>query len=277
MSRRKKRIEQQEPSVKSIVRQQKRDEKEARRIKRNEKRAKFFKRLTQITMVILLIVGVYYFDQSKYSRIRSMSVSGNEVYSSEALLKPFNIKENDRIVTTFYKSFTHRSKLPGIAKQSLKLYYTKGKINLTVEEYPVVAVIQGKDTQYLLSDNSLVQSKENISKAVPVLSNMDGKFLKDNPDFADKLSRIDPSTSNSISEVELVEDPLEDVYFKFTMNHGYFVYTSTRNILLMDYYPDIVSGIQAGSNKDNRCIYFLDYGLTEDKQSAVSKPCEPKE
>ncbi len=248
-----------------------------KRIKRRIKRKRLLKRLSRLVIIILVIVGLYLFDQSKYSRVRSIEVEGNNVLSETVLLESLDLKENDRLLKAFFKKLTLKSKIPGVAKQSLKLYYTKGLINLTVEEYPVVAMLSDAPKRYLLSDNHVLESNENLDNPVPILKKFNTEIFEKYPEFSEKLSKIDQSSFNSISEIELVDEPLEKIYFKFTMNHGYFVFTNLDNLLLMDYYPDIVSGIQKGDKKDNRCIYFLDYGHTDENQSAVAKPCEKDE
>lgn len=248
-----------------------------KRLKARAKRKRIFKRLIRMLILILVVISLYFIDKSNYSRIREIEVDGNEVISEEILLENLNLKENDRLIKALIKKYTLKNEALGVANQSLKLYYTKGLINLTVEEYPVVAIIEGKQKEYLLSNNHLIKSNQKISKSVPVLKNFNEKIFDDYPEFSDKLSKIDPSSFNSISEIQIIEEPLEDIYFKITMNHGYFVYSNLKNLLLMDYYPDIVSGIQQGDKKDNRCIYFLDYGHTDGNQSAVAKPCEQEE
>ena len=135
-------------------------------------------------------------------------------------------------------------------------------------------VLKTGDTLLLLADNAFIENDTFKTGSVPKLVGFDTSTLENNPSFADKLMKMDTSSFNSISEIHLIEEPLEDIYFKLIMNNGYFVFTNLDNILLMDYYPDIVSGIQTGSKPDNRCIFFLDYGHTPDSQSAVSRPCE---
>lgn len=273
MNRRSKRIVEQEPSVNTIVKKEKLRKKLEKRNRRKAKISRLFKIVFRLTIIVLVALSVYYFDQSKYSRVRLIKVSGNQVLSDEILLEPLKIKEGDRLLTTFFKSLSLKDNVPGVAKQTLKLYYTKGQINLTVEEYPVVAQLPSDKPQYLLADNSIVSSEKSLIDAVPLLINIDEDTLKENPLFAQKLEAIDSSTRNSISEIERIDEPLEDLYFKFTMNHGYFVFTNVKSISMMDYYPDIVSGIQSGNKKDNRCIYLLDYQHTDENQSAVAKPC----
>lgn len=276
MSRRQRKIQEDVPSPNTIIENNKKRDLAIKRIKKRRRRRLILSRLIKLTVVLALITGVYFFDQSKYSRIRKINVSGNQAFSEAELLKDVKINENDRIVSTFFKTFTMKRKAPGIAKRSLKLYYTKGYINLTVEEYPVVGIIEGKKPQYLLADNTRINASQKLEHTVPALKNISSETLDKYPEFADKLSRIDASASNSISEIEKVDEPLEEIYFKFTMNHGYFVYSNLKNILLMDYYPEILSGITSQDN-NNKCIYFLDYGHTDDNQSAIARPCTTEE
>src|SRR5699024_2274753 len=132
--------------------------------------------LIRILILILVVISFYFIDKSTYSRIREIEVDGNEVISEEILLENLNLKENDRLIKALIKKYTLKNEALGVANQSLKLYYTKGLINLTVEEYPVVAIIEGKQKEYLLSNNHLIKSNQKISRSVPVLKNFNEKI-----------------------------------------------------------------------------------------------------
>lgn len=250
------------------------DIKKERKEKRRRMRIKFLKRLLLFVLVILMGLGLYWFDQSSYSKIREIEVKGTENIPKETLLSQISLKEDDRLISGTYYKYFNQDNLPGVANKSLKLYYTKGLITLTVQEYPVVGYINEPNTKLLFSDNALIENDSYRAGSVPRLVGFNEKIIEDNPSFSDKLRKMDTSSFNSISEIHLIEEPLEDIYFKLIMNNGYFVFTNLDNILLMDYYSDIVSGIQSGNKPENRCIFFLDYGHTPENQSAVSRPCE---
>lgn len=245
-----------------------------RKEQRRNRRRKFFKRLLMMMFIIVLGVGLYFFDQSEYSKVREIEVKGQKHLPVSYILDNLDINENDRLVEAAFKKYFNKPIMPGVANNNLKLYYTKGLISLTVQEYPVVGYIQDNNKQVLFSDNTLVENPNFMGSDVPKLVNFKSGDLETHPDFADKLSRMETSSFNSISEIHIVEEPLEDIYFKLIMNNGYFVFTNLKNLLLMDYYSDIVSGIQTGNTPENRCIYFLDYGHTPDNQSAVARPCD---
>lgn len=270
MSRRRNVAQEDETSVKNI---QKKIRMENRRKRRNRIK-RIARRVLTLTLIASLIFAVYAFDKSKYSRIREIEIKGNEAISDAVILENLKIKKNDRIIKGLFYKLTGQDIGNGVANSSIKLYYTKGLLSLTVEEYPVVATLRGeKGNKYLFSDNYLGKADNEIYSSAPILTNFDEKLLTEHPKFSEKLSKIKTSTFNSISEITVVDEPLEDIYFKITMNNGYFVFTNLTNLLLMDYYPDIVSGIQQGDKKDNRCIYFLDYGHTDENQSAIARPC----
>lgn len=266
-------IKKEEVSQVELIKRRIREEKrQKQRIKRKRRLKHFF----QLILIVSLVFGVYKFDQSKYSRIRKIEIEGNHVISKETLIEALDLKENERLIKAMLKKLTMRNKLDGVAKQHLKLYYTKGLINLTVEEFPAIAYIDGQEKGYLLADNALITNGHKLNQSVPILKNFTLETFTNFPQFADKLSRVDSSSFNSISEIEVIEKPLEEIYFRITMNNGFYVHTNLNNLLLLDYYPDIVSGILKGDKKENRCIYFLDYGHTDENQSALStpEPCE---
>ncbi|NLC64253.1 MAG: hypothetical protein GX753_01120 [Erysipelothrix sp.] len=248
--------------------------KQKRRLERKKRRHRILKRIFTLIVVVSVIVGLYLFDQSEYSKIKNIEIKGNKNIPTEYLLENFELNEGDRLINGLWTQVFGSYKAPGVANSKLNMYYTKGNITLTVEEFPVVAYISGKHTKILLSDNALLSNSAYTSNLVPRLVGFTDEMIHQYPDFSDKLSRMDNASFNSISEIHIMNEPLEDIYFKLIMNNGYFVYTNVDNLLLMNYYSEIVSGIQTGNKPENRCIYFLDYGHTPDNQSAISKPCE---
>lgn len=267
MSRRRKIVKSVDPvrKIKSQIESEK-------KIKRKKIRKRKLKRLVKVILIILIGVLIYWFDQSPYSRVRSINVKGNVHISDEVIIEKSKLKENNRLVKALGYKMTQKNKVPGVENVSVKLYYTKGQITLVVKEYPVVGYLDGP--KLLFSNNDLVDVKSVNDNYIPKLVGIDAKMIKKFPEFSDKLSRMDESSLNSISEIHRIDEPLEEIYFKLIMNNGYFVFTNLDNLLLMDYYSEIVSGIQKGNKPDNRCIYFLDHGHTPDNQSAVAKPCE---
>lgn len=267
MSRRRKPIESVDPveKIKSQIESEK-------KIIRKRIRKRKFKRLVKVFIIILIGVFVYWFDQSPYSRIRTINVKGNVHIPDEVIIEKSKLKENDRLIKALGYKIFQKNKVPGVENVSVKLYYTKGQITLSVKEYMVVGYLEGP--KLLFSNNDLVDVKGVNDNYIPKLVGIDKKTIKNFPEFSDKLSRMDESSLNSISEIHRIDEPLEEIYFKLIMNNGYFVFTNLDNLLLMDYYSEIVSGIQKGNKPDNRCIYFLDHGHTPDNQSAVAKPCE---
>lgn len=245
-----------------------------KKLKRKKRRRRNFKRFILILIFAGIIGGGVWFDRSPYSRIKAINVDGNVYHSNEEIIEAVGLKENDRLVSALLKKVKKGTKIPGVAKIDVKLYYTKGLVTLSVQEYPVVGLLKNKEPMLLFKDNSLINSEKLDNMSVPYLYGFNGEIIEKFPKFSDKLSRMDVSSYNSISEIHIVEEPLEEIYFKLIMNNGYFVFTNLDNLLLMDYYAEIVSGIQNGDKPDNRCIYFLDYGRTDDNQSAVAKPCK---
>lgn len=238
---------------------------------RKERRKHFFKRLFLILFVIGIGVGLFIFDQSDMSKLKDIQVVGNEYIDRQVIIDAYGFKEKERLISSFYKQMFKEPDIKGVANVGIKLYYTKGLITLTVKESPLVAYSYDSGHKVLLKDNSYIDTNHIDVKEVPLLVGFTQEIITNNPKFSDKLSRMSEVAFNGISEIHIEKEPLEDIYFKLFMNNGYFVYTNLDNLLLMDYYPEIISKLD---NEDNRCIYFLDEGRTDENQSAVAKKCE---
>ncbi|HZJ86825.1 MAG TPA: hypothetical protein VFC75_01245, partial [Erysipelothrix sp.] len=127
--------------------------------KKRQQKARIKKVMKRVfSLILILIIGalILLFDRSKYSRIREVHIRGNTVVSKKTIAKHVRLKENDRLIKGFFKSLTTNAKVDGVANIKLKMYYTKGLVEVEVEEYPVVAIINGKKKGYLMSDNVVV-------------------------------------------------------------------------------------------------------------------------
>lgn len=248
--------------------------KRQKKLRKQRRRRRRLKRLFLFLIVVGLVAAGVWFDQSEYSRVRSIKVSGNAYFNDQEIMDMIDVKVMDRLVMVRTNKLKQAlSKQPGIANVSVKVYYTKGIITLTVEENPVVAY-EDKNVPVILFGDGYQKEYNGDVESLPLLVGFTQDIINDNPNFADKLSRMLKASYNGISEIHVHPDKLESLYLKLIMNNGFFVFTSVDNLLLMNYYAEIVSGIQSGTQPDNRCIYFLDYGNTPNNQSAISKPCE---
>ena len=82
MSRRRKIVESVDPvrKIKSQIESEK-------KIKRKKIRKRKLKRLVKVILIILIGVLIYRFDQSPYSRVRSINVKGTCIFLMKLLLK----------------------------------------------------------------------------------------------------------------------------------------------------------------------------------------------
>lgn len=257
---------------KSPVRKIQDDIKETKKHKRKTRFKKIFKRMLVLIFFVSLGFGIYSFDQSPYSKISLIEIEGNTTLSDEFIKEELNLYENDRLAKALYYKFKNKTETEHLAKHSIKMYYTKGKVTLTVEEFPIIGKIPGKKEKLVYSNNKVVTIENKSYPAVFTLTNFTEEILEKYPKFVENLNKVDKASFNSISEIKIIPEPLENLYFQFTMNNGYYVFTNVNNIQLLNHYSDIVSNLE----EENRCIYFLDYGHTEETQSAVAKPCDFK-
>lgn len=272
MSRRRIPKEQIDPSLSQI----KLDIERKRKLRKKRRRKIILRRVTLLFSLLGIIVAFVLFDRSSISRVREVSVQGNHYITQEEILEKAKVEVGDRLLFTHSFILNNRtSHIQGVANTDVKVYYTKGLVTLIVEESPVVGYQQNESGMLLLfADNYQKQVNELKQINFPLLIGFNDDLLSNNPKFSSRLAKIEKTAFNSISEIHVETNDLESLYLKFVMNNGFYVYTSVDNLMLLDNYAEIVSGVLNGDKPNNRCIYFTDYGNTPDTQIAVSKPCE---
>ncbi|QIK57488.1 hypothetical protein G7059_06345 [Erysipelothrix sp. HDW6A] len=243
--------------------------------KKNERRRKrriVYRRLFKILIIVAIITGMYYFDKSDMTRIRQVRITGNSTVPESEIVEKLNLHVGKRLIT--HLPFTLNSKassLIGVDTIDTSIYYRQGIVNVVIHEKKVVGYTRGEVTQLLYEDGSkreVTPDTLHSINGVPLFIGLKEELL--NKDNLNIFAKLDSEVLYSISEVHSTPSKYDETLLKLVMNNNYYVFSRIKDLPLLKDYASIIER----APKENRCIYFLEYGPNEDSQTVNTGPCE---
>ena len=230
------------------------------------------KRMNRFMVVLFLFAftlvssfGLYSYFTSPLSSIHAVLISGNQIYSDEAILKRSGIAYDDWFLAVNAASL--RKLLvedPLIRDVDVRL--TKNnEIVIQVSENKVTAIWmdQGK---IVLADGSLLEMQVDYAKAWLFSPGIYG--YEDEGSVTVLIAALNGLTASSlgnVSEIHRHPPSYDENYVKVIMQDGNRVYTGLSTLDMLEEYPRIVNAL----NTANSCIFF-----DEMTRTAFSQPCE---
>lgn len=252
---------------------------EERKLKKKEarkrKRMRFYRFFAKLTIFALICYGVYLFDSSDVSRVRTLKVSGNHILSDEEILSALNLEPNDRIVFThsLIKEMKGR-KIEGIESIDVNVLYTKGYVSVKVEEMKPVAYQKSDVLTLWFKDGSskvLDQSQSGLVIGLPLLVDFSADTIDNR--MLDALGKMEEEAFSALSEIHLKPEAYDPLAMKLYMNNKYLVYVSIETLPMMYMYATLLSGADEGKN----CIDLNEYGPDDESVIANIRACSENE
>ena len=245
--------------------------KHQRRIKRNRFIWNFFK----VSLVILLIFGIYAFDASNTSRIRTLEISGNTTLSDQEIMDALKIEKGDRLA--FTHSFVKESKAkknPGLESIDVNVYYTKGYVSVDVHEVPAVAYQSEGGLKLYYADGyskDLDENQSNLVLGLPILVGYTEDTISKM--MLQYLGELVFEAFSAISEIHHNPQTYDPLAMKLYMNDQYLVYANVETLPMMYMYATLLSSASDG----NKCIELNEYGPDEDSSTVTIRACTTDE
>lgn len=204
---------------------------------------------------VVLLVGYFLSD---FSRVKAISVEGNDVYS-----KDYIVSESGLTLDTIYYLFSPKYVAYKIGKNDLvkSVNVTREGENIvliTIKEKTVVASYQKDDLMYLLDDGSSIsvtQSNLGYMAKVPFIVG-----LENNEELLEKLAKNLGKINEEVLEMmsEIVWYPLsyDETQLQINMIDQNYVYVTVNDIDMINDYRKIASTL----NDSGQCVYFESAG-----------------
>lgn len=202
--------------------------KQKRRKKINYK-ALFFL-ICPIVIIVFIVIHI-----TNY-KVQNIYIEGNEFISDQQIIDIAELSNYPKVIKLNKKKIKDNLiKNEYISNAKINYSNFGREISIKIEENIPVIYYQYDET-YILSDGSYVKDKYSL----PVLINQTpDNILKK---LVKKLSTIDRSTLNRISEIRYYPSNVDEELFLLTMNDGNYVYINFYNFNKLNNYVDVIKG-----------------------------------
>lgn len=211
--------------------------------KKQEKKKKRKRRILALGLIVVLIVAFFISD---FSKIQTITVTGNEKVSTEEIIAASKIKVHEDF--TFFvdlseaKEAIEDTSLIKSATVSKNLF---GDVTIKVVEADPIGQATINGVLHVISQNGRVIKDEtgslvNFVQRCPQISGFDEKRFKE---FSSEFAKLPTQVINQISDVHYAPENLVDTRCEFIMDDGkilYVLYDDMASQLANDNYSLIM-------------------------------------
>ncbi len=242
---------------------------------RKKKRKVRWRRVKILVSFTLLIVGTFYFA-SDYSKVKSLSISGNTYYSDEDILKMAKLSYRTRYVIMPKFLITWNLEQHELIDSVDVIKNWQGAIQLEIHEKKILGSIRDeKGNAYIIVCNQekepfekIAVDKEHLSVLAnyPVLGDFDDENMQKLADaFNVKKREVSEDYIAMISEIQPYKRSYDAHMVKLVMQDGNTLYSSYDGIPLLNDYKQVLRS----SGKSHVCME-----LDETNASIYEQPCQ---
>ncbi|TMU87871.1 FtsQ-type POTRA domain-containing protein [Bacillus sp. BHET2] len=211
------------------------------KLKQHRKKKANRRLLFLLSLFLLMILSVVYF-QSPLSHVKEVTVHGNELVSSKAVLQKSGINNGMNVWSVNKEKTVNQLKeLPEVKNATVKLSFPNS-YEVTIQEYSKKAYLSKGNKFFVILENGKVLDKgtESIPVDAPLLRGFeeDKVLLK----MVKELGELPKEVQHLISEINLVPKKTDQYHLTLFMNDGFEVSATIRSFSeKMVHYPSIVS------------------------------------
>jgi cell division protein FtsQ len=246
---------------------------------KHQRRKKANRRLIMLlALFFILIAGVIYF-QSPLSKVKVITVSGNESYSYEHIVEKSGLSHESNVWKISKGEVEEELEKIQEIKQATVNVKFPNNVAIELEEYSRLAYIsKGKNFYPVLENGNILGEKQidEIPVNAPILIGFkEGKVLDE---MIASLEELPEVVINSISEIHSQPLKTDKYLVKLYMNDGFEVNATLRTFSeKMTHYPSIVSQLDT-SKKGVIDLevgsYFKAYEAEEAEEVEIEKESE---
>lgn len=210
---------------------------------KEQRRRKANRRLILLLFLFFTMIVLIAYTQSPLSHIKNISVTGNELYSSNEIIKQSGLSSNTNIWEVRKSTLSSKlQQLPEINKTNVKLKWPNS-VEIQIKEHRRIAYLKKDNGFYPVMENGhIIMDKETdgIPANSPILFDFKkGKALNE---LVSGLEALPIEILNSISEIHYTPKKADKFHISLFMNDGFEVSATLRTFSeKMVHYPSIIS------------------------------------
>lgn len=210
---------------------------------KQQRRRKVNRRIILLLSLFFSLIVIVAYIQSPLSRIKNISVKGNEFFSASEIIKSSGISLNMNIWKVNKKEVS--AKLEGLPeiKQAVTTIIWPNSLEIQVTEYKKIAYLKLNSAYCPILENGSILMNQKTGEApinAPILIGFkEGSVLND---FLIEMKKLPAMVLNSISEVHYEPTSTDPEHIVLYMNDGFEVSAVINSFSeKMSQYPSIIS------------------------------------
>jgi len=210
---------------------------------KEQRRRKANRRLVLLLILFFTMIAIIAYSQSPLSRIKTIHVNGNEVYSDAELIRASGVSKKTNIWKVKKSDVASKlQQLSEIKKAEINIHWPN-TIDIEVKEHKRVAYLKQDKTYLPVMENGEILN-DRKTKIIPVNSPIlfefkEGKVLNL---MVKELENLPSEIVNSISEIHYFPKKTDQYHISLFMNDGFEVSATLRSFSeKMVHYPSIMS------------------------------------
>jgi cell division protein FtsQ len=210
---------------------------------KEQRRRKANKRLVLLLFLFFTMIIIVAYSQSSLSHVKTISIKGNGIYSTDELIRQSGITNNTNIWKVRKKDVSSRlQQFSEIKKVEVKIHWPN-TISIRVKEHKRIAYLNQENNYFPVMENGKILKNRQASMIPansPILFEFkEGAALNE---MVKELENLPSEILNSISEIHYSPKKSDLYHISLFMNDGFEVSATLRSFSeKMVYYPSIIS------------------------------------
>jgi cell division protein FtsQ len=210
---------------------------------KEQRRRKANRRLVLLLILFFTMIVVIAYSQSPLSQVKTITITGNEVYSAEELINQSGLSNNTNIWKIKNGNIASKLlQLSEIKKADVKIRWPNTVI-IQVKEHKRIAYIkQGNNFSPVMENGKILKQRQasKIPVNSPILFDFkEGAVLNQ---MVKELEKLPSEVSNAISEIHYTPKKTDKYHISLFMNDGFEVSATLRSFSeKMVHYPSIIT------------------------------------
>ncbi|CAH2713351.1 Cell division protein DivIB [Neobacillus rhizosphaerae] len=210
---------------------------------KEQRRRKANRRLVLLLILFFTLIVAIAYTQSPLSHVKTITIKGNEVYSSTEIISKSGLSKNTNIWKVRKSEVIAKlQQLSEIKKANVKIHWPN-TIQIQVKEHKRIAYLKQDNNYFPVMENGKIL-KDRKTETVPVNSPILFEFKEGNAlnEMVKELEKLPGEILNSISEIHYSPKKTDQYHISLFMNDGFEVSATIRSFSeKMVHYPSIIS------------------------------------
>lgn len=210
---------------------------------KQQRRRKANRRLILLLFIFFTLIVIVAYIQSPLSKIRDITVKGNEFYSKTEIIQKTELLKNTNIWKVKDKVISGKlERLPEIKKASVKIKWPNS-LEIQITEHKKLAYLKkGSIYSPVLESGTILENRKTgkVPINAPILLGFkEGKVLNK---LLTELGELPNPVLNSVSEIHYAPNKTDRYHISLYMNDGFEVSATIKSFSeKMSHYPSIIS------------------------------------